>query len=138
MINFDTKKEKKIKFALDVEGIDSRLLEYFIRLSSTSTDLGFKGYLADDGILEFTIPPLDDIMKESKLKDIKTVKIEVHDKDNKFYLKPYQDMINIDHGSVSITNIEENNKNIKVKTDIKGDLDDNKKSAKSKFSKFLK
>jgi len=138
MINFDTKKEKKIKFALDVEGIDSRLLEYYIRLSSTSTDLGFKGYLADDGILEFTIPPLDDIMNESKLKDIKTVKIEVHDKDNNFYLKPYQDMINIDHGSVSITNIEENNKNIKVKTDIKGDLDDNKKSTKSKFSKFLK
>jgi|SRR6056297_2231823 len=141
MITFNTTKEKKIKFALDIEGIDSKVLEYYIRLSSDNTDLGFKGNLTEGNILEFTIPALSDIIKESELKDIKNIKIEVHDKENKYYLRPFDDMVEFEHGPKAVTEMkdqQDKNKDIKMKMKMTEELDDNKPAPKSRISKFLK
>ena len=97
--------------------------------------------VASGNILEFTIPALSDIIKESELKDIKNIKIEVHDKENKYYLRPFDDMVEFEHGPKAVTEMkdqQDKNKDIKMKMKMTEELDDNKPAPKSRISKFLK
>ena len=139
MLTFNKHKEKKINFQIELDGIDSGVLEYFIRLSTDSADYGFKGS-EKNGILEFTIPPMIDILKESEIVKLKSIKIEVHDKENKYYLKPFDEIIEFESAPKAITQIkevEDKKKPISIllkKTDDKNDGID---VPKTKFSKFL-
>lgn len=142
MLVFNRDKEKKIKFSVDLEGIDSSMLEYYIRLSSDNTDYGFKG-TEKNGVLEFTIPALGDIIKESEILKLNSIKIEVHDRENKYYLKPFDDSIKVEEAPKAVTEIkdqEDKKKEVKIvleKTvELDGDLPAPK--SKSKISKFLK
>jgi len=70
MIIFNRDKEKKITFKMDLSGIERSMLEYHIRLSSNTADYGFKG-VEKNGLLEFTIPALSGILKESEIRNLK-------------------------------------------------------------------
>ena len=94
MIKFDPSKEKNLKFNIEVQGIDPSLLEYNIRLSNNKIDYGFKG-INENGTIKFAIPPLNEIVKEDILESIDKIKMEVNDKNNKYYLKPFEDSIKI-------------------------------------------
>ena len=138
MITFNTDKEKRLKFDLNVQGIKSQMLEYYIRLSSDTTDFGIKGNLLEDNILEFIIPPLGDIIKESKLDAFNKIKIEVHDKENKYYLKPMEDSIVLEkQPRADVTITEQNDKGIELNLSINEELDNGVKAPKSKIRKFL-
>jgi len=116
MLKFNRDKKKEIKFKVELEGIDSNLLEYYIRLSSDTTDYGFKG-IDNNGILEFTIPALGGLLTESEIKNLKSVKIEVHDKKNRYYLSPYQDEIsfeNMPYANIKIDEQKDTKKEINI------------------------
>lgn len=88
MIKFDPYKKKTISFKVAVEGITQDLLEYKLRLSDGKMEYGFKGTVVNDKVT-FTIPPLSEVVMDDKLSNIKEVKLEVNDKEGKYYLKPY-------------------------------------------------
>lgn len=141
MIVFNRDKEKTLKFGLDIKGINSKMLEYYIRLSSDTADFGFKGNLNEDNILEFTIPALGGIIKESEIEGLKSVKIEVHDKENKYYLKPMEDDMKFDEAPRAVTekkDEKDTKKDININLKIEEELDDDKPAPKSKISRFLK
>jgi len=106
MLKFNRDKKKQIKFKMEIEGIESNLLEYYIRLSGETVDYGFKGSAAG-GILEFNIPALGGLLTETEIRGLKAVKIEVHDKQNKYYLCPYQDEINFENAPKAIAKMDE-------------------------------
>jgi len=135
MLKFDRNKKKKIKFAMELDGIDGNLLEYYIRLSSSKMDYGFKG-VNNNNILEFEIPALGVLLTETELNDLSNVKIEVHDKQNQYYLLPYQDEIEFEQKPVINTKIDEQ-VDTKVKLEIKLIDTDEKVKKESKLSKFI-
>lgn len=94
MIKFDPKKKKTLKFGFQVENIQSNNLEYYIRLSDNKLDYGIKGEVQQNQII-FEIPPLNEIA-EKNIDNLSTIKMEVNSKDNKYYLKPYEDSIEIE------------------------------------------
>lgn len=96
MIKIDPNKTKTIKFRVDVQGIDPRILEYNLRLSTGNIDYGFKG-VNENGEISFNIPPLKEVVNNDNIQSIKEIKLEVHDKNNKYYLKPYEDEVKIEN-----------------------------------------
>jgi hypothetical protein len=125
---------------MDLTGIDHSMLEYNIRLSSDTADYGFKG-IEKDGLLEFTIPALSDIIKESEMKKLKSVKIEVNDKENKYYLKPFNADMKFEvlpKASVSINIEEDIKKEIKIDLKKEDEQDNNVPVPKTRISNFLK
>lgn len=147
MLIFNRDKKKNLSFSVDLEGIDKTMLEYYIRLSSDTTDYGFKGY-EKDGVLEFTIPALGDIIKESEISKLKSIKVEVHDKENRYYLKPFDENIKIEDSPKVVADIKESidiKKDMKVKIGKVEDIDESvdekvieKSKKNTKFGKFLK
>ena len=95
MIKFDPNKEKKINFTVNVQGIDPEILEYNIRLSTGKVDYGFKGS-NNNGKLSFVIPPLNEVINSDLINSLNTIRIEVNDLNNKYYLKPFEDHVKID------------------------------------------
>ena len=107
MIKFDPNKNKNISFNINVQGIDPSMLEYNLRLSNGQVDYGFKGDNRN-GEIQFNIPALNEIVGSDVLYELNTVKLEVHDKNNKYYLKPFQDEIKIKEDvKVEVENLEE-------------------------------
>lgn len=139
MLTFNKHKEKKINFQIELDGIESNVLEYFIRLSTDSADYGFKGS-EKNGVLEFTIPPMIDILKESEIAKLKSIKIEVHDRENKYYLKPFDEIIEFESAPNAVTQIkevEDKKKSISILLKKTDDKNDGVDTPKTKFSKFL-
>jgi len=140
MIIFNRDKEKKITFKMDLSGIERSMLEYHIRLSSNTADYGFKG-VEKNGLLEFTIPALSGILKESEIRNLKSVKIEVNDKENKYYLKPFNDDMKFEvlpSANVVLDLEEDTKKAITVDLKIEEELDNNVPVPKTRISSFLK
>lgn len=139
MIIFDRDKEKKLTFKMDLSGIESSMLECHIRLSSKTADYGFKG-VQKNGLLEFTIPALSGIIKESEIKELNSIKIEFNDKENKYYLKPFVDDMRFDPrptASLEHSLEEDIKKTIDIKLEKKEELDDKKPVPKTKISKIF-
>ena len=126
---------------MDLSGIDSSMLECHIRLSTDLADYGFKG-TQKNGLLEFTIPALNGIIKESEIKQLKSIKVEVNDKENKYYLKPFMDDMRVE-SSIPLTttaNIEldeDIKKPISIIMSKKEELDNNVPIPKTKISKIF-
>lgn len=141
MLKFNRDKEKKLNFKIDLEGIDKSVLEYYIRLSSGNTDYGFKGF-ENNGILEFTIPALSGIIKESEIDKLKSIKIEVHDNNNKYYLRPLDESIEFELAPKVDVKVDlEEDKDFKIKLKKVSEEDkkvDKKDTKNTKISKFLK
>lgn len=137
MLKFNRDKKKDIKFKMEIEGIESNLLEYYIRLSSDNMDYGFKGH-DNNGVLEFSIPALGGLLTEAEIKGLKSVKIEVHDKENKYYLSPYQDEVGFDtKPGARIKMDEEKDTKRELKVDLR-DIDTNEPvKTSSKIGGFL-
>ena len=95
MIKIDPNKKKNLSFSVNVEGIEPQLLEYNLRLSSGNIDYGFKGQ-NNNGEISFSLPPLKEVVNQDNISNISTIKLEVHDKNNKYYLKPFEDQVKID------------------------------------------
>ncbi|MHA1738589.1 MAG: hypothetical protein ACTSWD_08380 [Candidatus Heimdallarchaeota archaeon] len=137
MLKFNRDKKKLIKFKMEIEGIESNLLEYYIRLSGDLIDYGFKGSAAG-GVLEFNIPALGGLLTETEIKNLKSVKIEVHDKQNKYYLCPFMDEVIFETAPKAIAKMDEEKD---IKRDIKINLKDIKTNepvkTSSKLSGFL-
>jgi hypothetical protein len=95
MIKFDPYKEKKINFTFTVQGIDPNLLEYNLRISTGNIDYGFKG-TNKNGTILFNVPPLNEVMNIDVINSLNIIKLEVNDKNNKYYLKPFEDHIKIE------------------------------------------
>ena len=150
MIKFDPYKKKTISFKVAVEGITQDLLEYKLRLSDGKMEYGFKGNVVNDKVT-FTIPPLSEVVMDDKLSNIKEVKLEVNDKEGKYYLKPYMseaqvvtapkvntEMIEESDGveesifSVETSLVEEETEEKETK------IEPVTKKSKSKISEFLK
>ena len=107
MLTFNPNKQKNISFSINVEGIDPTLLEYNLRLSNNVLDLGFKGYKAKNGEIVFEIPPLKNITEADIFKSLKTAKLEVNDKNNKYYLKPFEDNVTIKEEVKVVAKVQE-------------------------------
>ncbi len=90
MIKLNPYRERKLGFNITVEGIDPQILEYNLRLSTGNVDYGFKGEY-DNGKVKFTIPPLNEVVHEEIIRKIQSIKLEANDKNNKYYLKPFED-----------------------------------------------
>ncbi len=120
MLKFNRDKKKNIKFNMELDGIESEMLEYYIRLSSDNMDYGFQGNVKN-GILEFNIPALGGLLTEKEIKNLKSVKIEVHDKQNKYYLSPYQDEVSFEKAPSGKVKM---NEEIDTKKDINLQLND--------------
>lgn len=139
MIIFDRDKEKKLTFKMDLSGIDSSMLECHIRLSSKTVDYGFKG-IQKNGLLEFTIPALSDIIKESEIKELKSLKIEFNDKENKYYLKPFVDDMRFDprpSANLAVSIEEDVKKPISIELKKEEELDNKIPVPKTKISKIF-
>lgn len=147
MIKIDPNKKKTLNFSVNVEGIDPQLLEYNLRLSSGNVDYGFKG-TNNNGEISFSLPPLKEVVNSSNIENINSIKLEVHDRNNKYYLKPFEDNVKIDKQlKVEATlseekSVSEENK-FKVDASIKEDVDKEEEQKKpqqpkSKFGNFLK
>jgi len=147
MITFDPYKQKNMTFKIEVQGISLDLLECRLRLSDNTIDYGFKGEIEEDKIT-FSIPPLKSIINEENLNSIKNIKLEVNDKNGKYYLKPFEDTVEIKLSSpkIAATVFEEKDESTKQDFVIKTSLlqETNKKENKpqkkadTKFKSFLK
>lgn len=145
MIKIDPNKKKTLSFSVNVEGIDPQLLEYNLRLSSGNIDYGFKG-VNNNGEISFSLPPLKEVVNSSNIENINNIKLEVHDKNNKYYLKPFEDNVKIDKQlKIEATLSEEKyiseENEFKVNASIKEDTDKEEEKSqqpKSKFGNFLK
>jgi hypothetical protein len=89
------------------------------------------------------LPPLKEVVNQDNISNISTIKLEVHDKNNKYYLKPFEDQVKIDKQlKVEATLSEEKNiseeNEFKVNASIKENVDSEETKEKSKFGKFLK
>ena len=94
MILFDPNKTKTISFDIEVKGINPDLLEYNIRLFNEKINWGFKGK-SKNGSIVFEIPPLSAVIRSDLLEQIDGIRLEVNDRNNKYYLKPYEDTVKI-------------------------------------------
>lgn len=143
MIVFDPNKTKTMSFDVEVKNISPELLEYNLRLFNEQIHYGFKGKVKH-GSITFEIPPLGDVISPDLLENINGIKLEVNDRNNKYYLKPFEDSIKIEiDPSVTVSmheNIDETVKNdIKIDVVIKEETDIKpiKPKKKSAFSKFI-
>ena len=163
MIKFNTSKEKTLKFDITVEGISPSVLTYTLRLSENNVDYGFPGKIKN-GEVVVTIPPLNTIMKQDRINELKKVKLEIHDAGKSYYMKPFEDTILIEKEPTLELKIKEDNDivteslTVKVKDDTdvvvekkacdkkdgtgdrEGDKDGTgpgKKKKKTKLSKFF-
>lgn len=144
MIKINPNKTKDISFRIDVEGIDPQLLEYNLRISNGKIDYGFKGELKN-GEISFSIPPLKEVVTQDNIDSLNVMMLEVHDRNNKYYLKPFEDTLNIDKSlKVEATLSEEKEKEdseFKVKASMTEEKDKEKKPKEekksTKFGKFL-
>lgn len=139
MIKFDPNKEKNISFTVDVEGIDPQLLEYKLRLSDGQYEYGFSGEIVN-GEVVFCIPPLKDVVKENLSNRLNKIKLEVNDKDDKYYMKPYEDDLMVEaqlkvEAKISETTTEKStNENIKINASVKENEDKKEKRFKKIFN----
>lgn len=149
MIKFDPYKKKTISFKVAVEGITQDLLEYKLRLSDGKMEYGFKGTVVNDKVT-FTIPPLSEVVMDDKLSNIKEVKLEVNDKEGKYYLNPYMSEAQVvTPPKVNTEMIEESDgveeSIFSVETSLEEETEEKEtkiepvtKKSKSKISEFLK
>lgn len=94
MIKFNPSKTKKLSFGYQAENIQPSNLEYYIRLTDGKIDYGIKGEQKGNELV-FEIPPLNEFI-EKNIDNLSTIKMEVNSKDNKYYLKPFEDSIEIE------------------------------------------
>jgi len=146
MLTFDPNKEKNLSFSISVQGIDPSILEYNLRLSNGNIDYGFKGK-NNNGEVTFSIPPLQEVVNNNVLYDLSSVKLEVHDQNNKYYLKPFQDEVKIKKEMKVEAKLAEENDDkstFSVNASLNEDNDNSDKQEKvnpkpkSKFGSFLK
>lgn len=146
MIKIDPNKTKILKFKVNVEGIDPQVLEYNLRLSDGNIDYGFKGN-NKNGDISFTIPPLKEVISSSNIKTLKEIKLEVNDKNNKYYLKPFEDEVKIEEelkveAKLYKDNTVREDRELKVSASISEEKDEekkieNKQKKTTKLGKFL-
>lgn len=138
MIKIDPNKEKKLNFAVEIQGIDPNFLEYNLRLSNGNIDYGFKG-INENGNIKFTVPPLNDIINNSD--SITKIKLEVNDRNNKYYLKSFEDEVKIEKQIKIEAKLSEELDIDKSVPSVKASLNEEEIEEKviknTKFSKFI-
>ena len=112
MIKFNTNKEKTLTFDITVEGINPDQLTYTLRLSEKGIDYGFQGKMKN-GEVVVVVPPLNSIMNQKRIDELTKVKLEIHDSENKYYMKPYEDTILIEKEPTLELSIKEEDDTIK-------------------------
>lgn len=92
MLTFIPHKTKTLNFDVSIEGIDSSFLTANFTLSDKESGISYsiKGTISGDRI-NFIVPPLNTFM--SIIKDSYDAKLEIVG--NKYYLSPWNDMVNI-------------------------------------------
>lgn len=142
MIKINPSKEKTLTFSLEVEGIDPKLLKYTLRLTEGTVEYGFKGE-NKNGEVVVTIPPLSSIVKMDKIDKIDTIKLEIHDSNNKYFMMPFEDTVLIEKEPVlMVTMTEEKEEAVESKIQVRIKSDSDKTVAKpvktnSRISRFL-
>ena len=149
MLIFEVNKQKKLSFEVEISGIEPNLLEYNLRLSNDDNDFGIKG-VNENGVISFNILALNEWLNKDIIESLDKISLEINDKNNKFFLKPYTDTIKIKYEPVVSVRLEEEKdetieSNIKLKTKIllDEDIEMSKKKKKkiklkkSKFNNFL-
>ena len=114
MIKFNPRKSKKLSFGYQAENVDPNNLEYYIRLSDGKIDYGIKGEKSGKELV-FQIPPLNEFA-EKNIDELNTIKMEVHDKSNKYYLKPFEDSVEIEKEPEVDVNFNEEEQETKQST----------------------
>jgi hypothetical protein len=141
MVTFDPNKKKNLSFSISVQGIDPSILEYNLRLSNGSVDYGFKGK-NNNGEVMFSIPPLQEVINKDVLHNLNEIKLEVNDKNNKYYLKPFENEIKIKKEMKVETKLEkEKEKETETNefsVDVSLNEDDNKEAERKKPNTKLK
>ena len=92
MITFKMNEEKIMFFEMMVEGLEKDQLQVKFNLLIDGVEYGFPG-IVEGNKIKVTIPPLKTILKED-IHGVHTGKLRVIG-DNKYYLKPFTDTIEI-------------------------------------------
>lgn len=140
MLTFDPNKQRELKFSASVEGIDPQSLEYNLRLSDGNIDYGVKGDYKN-GQIVFQVPPLNEMVHNKYLYNLNEIKIEANDKNNKYYLNPFKDTMQIKKEMKMEAKIEDDKEEpFKVDASIIEDKEtpvEREQEKKSKFREFL-
>lgn len=92
MITIKTNEPKELLFDVLVEGIDSKLLNFMFRVEINNIEYGFP-CINEKGKLKVKIPKIDKIINECK-SGVYKGKLEGIG-DDKYYTKPWQDMVEL-------------------------------------------
>jgi hypothetical protein len=124
MITIKTNEQKELLFDVLVEGIDSKLLNFMFRVEINNIEYGFP-CINEKGKLKVKIPKLDKIINECKT-GIYKGKLEGIG-DDKYYTKPWQDMVElkiepkVEVKPEETTINEDKNKDLQVKAYFTGE-----------------
>lgn len=87
MLKLDTNNKKKLKFDVQISGIDSNLLEGALRLVIEGVEYGFPAKFSSNSI-EVEVPPLTTVVKEIKDDTVANARLDVYG--NGYYINPWK------------------------------------------------
>lgn len=87
MLQLNTNKKKVLEFSVNIQGVDYKDLEGSLKFTVDDVHYGFPLEIVSDNIIA-EIPPLEDIVKGLKDKDIVECKLEVYG--DGFYMNPWK------------------------------------------------
>lgn len=107
MLKLDTNDKKKLKFDVQIAGIDSNLLEGALRLVIEGVEYGFPATFTSNSI-EISLPALSSVIKELKEDTIAHARLDVYG--NGYYINPWKEEILVKNSVQVRAQFKEENK----------------------------